>query len=61
MMKDKDESGWKVHKGVSLIVLGVLIWLNASYEWLSWSKFVAVIAVLWGIKVLTMGCCCRKK
>lgn len=50
--------------GVCLIILGVLIWLNAAYGWLSWSKFVAVIAVLLGIKMLILAgskCCKAKK
>jgi len=61
-MKGKDEcSCWRWKHGICLIILGVLIWLNAAYGWLGWAKFVAVIAVLMGLKKLILGACCCKK
>jgi len=57
MMKE----GYGVWKGICCIVVGVLVWLNAVYSWWSWAKFIAVIVVLIGIKLLLMGCCKKKK
>ncbi|MBW3022807.1 hypothetical protein KY308_01775 [Candidatus Woesearchaeota archaeon] len=61
MMKCDDMAKWKMCKGICMIILGVLIWLNAAYAWLSWSKFIALIAVLWGLKMLLCSGCCKGK
>jgi len=60
-MKDMDCGKWKMKKGICLIILGVAIWLNAMYSWLSWAQFVAVVAVVLGIKMLIMAGMCGKK
>ncbi len=54
-MKKKMDS--MVHKGALLIVLGVFIWLNDSNGWFNWAQFIAIIAVVVGIKKIAMGQC----
>ena len=48
-------------KGICLIILGVLIWLNAAYAVVSWGAFVGIITVLLGIKLIILAGCCKKK
>ena len=60
MAKDMECGKWKMKKGIGLIILGVLIWLNVMYSALSWPMFIAVIAIILGIIKLIMGAVMRK-
>tara|TARA_B100000315_G_C14428669_1_gene519101 strand:- start:124 stop:300 length:177 start_codon:yes stop_codon:yes gene_type:complete len=48
-------------KACTLIVLGVLVYLNGSYSWLSWVNFVALILVLLGAKFYFLAGKCEGK
>jgi len=51
-MKGKDMECCGMHmmkKGIGLVVLGVLVWLNATYAWLGWWKFVGLIIGIVGL------------
>ncbi len=58
MMK---EGHYKMWMGICWIVIGVLVWLNAVYDWWSWAKFIAVLAILGGIKLLVKSGYSKKK
>jgi len=45
-------------KGISMIVLGILILANDSYEWLSWPAFIAIVSMIVGVKKLLLKKCC---
>jgi len=40
------------HKGIMMIIIGVLIILNAMYAWFNWATFVGGIFVFVGLKAL---------
>lgn len=45
-------SGWAIRKGIFLIGIAVLIWLNDSYAWLNTAQLIAVILGIMGLKIL---------
>lgn len=53
-MEDKEccGSGWAVCKGIFLIGIAALIWLNDSYAWLNTAQLIAVILGIMGLKIL---------
>ncbi len=64
MAKGKDECWckWKMKKGICLLVIGVLVWLNEMYSWTSLGKLIAIIAGVLGIIMILKAafCKCRK-
>jgi len=46
--------------GTKLLLLGVLIGLNSTYGWLTWSMFIGSILVLKGLfLILVPNCMCK--
>ena len=42
------------HKGMMMIVIGILVILNAMYGWFDWATFVGGLLVLVGLKFLVL-------
>lgn len=46
-------------KGITMIVIGIAIWLNDSKNWVNWAQFVAIAAVILGaLKLIKAKKCC---
>lgn len=54
-MEDKKCCNWKVCKGLFLIGIAALIWLNDSYAWLNTAQLIAVILGIMGLKLLVIS------
>lgn len=63
MAKGKEEC-WckhKMMKGICLLVIGALVWLNEMLKWTNWAKFIAIIAVVLGIIMIIKSAMCKCK
>ena len=62
MAKDKEEVHCKMGScpkcfGGMMLVLGILVLLNAAYDWMSWAFFVGGILALMGLSKIIMPHC----
>ena len=48
------------HKAWMMVLLGVLILINATWHIVSWTLFIGLVAIIFGILALIFhGACCR--